>query len=81
MQRLSRPTRTLLYDISKDPTEQNDVSAANPAVVAQLDAMLARHAKRNMKPAWPALVHVPIAIDRPLGTPARPGEMYAYWSN
>ena len=31
-----------LYDLSADPTESNDVAAANPDVVAKLDAIARR---------------------------------------
>jgi arylsulfatase A-like enzyme len=81
MQVLMKPEKTLLYNLREDPTEQRDAAGARPDVVARLSAMLAAQDRQNTKPAWPALVHVPVPIDRPLGTPAKPGEMVAYWSN
>jgi uncharacterized sulfatase len=81
MQVLMKPEKTLLYNLRNDPTEQRDVAAAHPDVVARLSTMLAGHDRQSVKPMWPALIHVPVPIDRPLGTPGKPGEMVAYWSN
>ena len=81
LQSLDRPRGNLLFDLSTDPTEKNDVAAANPTVVAALLAKLADHDARQKPPAWDALVQSPIPIDRPLGTKPRPGEAYIYWSN
>ncbi|MEO9131584.1 MAG: sulfatase-like hydrolase/transferase, partial [Sphingomonas sp.] len=71
----------LLYNLKSDPTEQHDVAASQPAVVAQLIALLARHDAESVKPSWPSLIQSPIAIDRPLGTKPRPKETYIYWWN
>lgn len=81
LQMLDLPRKVLLYDLGSDPTEQHDVAAANPAKVAQLRTLLAQQDARSVKPSWPSLIRSPIAVDRPLGTPARSGEDYIYWSN
>lgn len=81
LQSLDLPRQDLLFDLKADPTEQRDVAAANPAVVAALKARLAAHDAEQQPPAWRALIKGPIPIDRPLGTPPRPGEAYIYWSN
>jgi arylsulfatase A-like enzyme len=81
LQQLELPHQRLLYDLKDDPAEHHDLAAANPAKVAALAALLAQHDREQMPPAWPALIHSPIPIDRPLGTPPVPGEAYVYWSN
>jgi arylsulfatase A-like enzyme len=81
LQSLDLPRKDLLYDLKADPTERNDVAAANPAVVAALLAKLKAHDAEQMPPAWASLLRTPIAIDRPLGTKPVPGEAYVYWSN
>ncbi|MEY2883363.1 MAG: hypothetical protein RL490_1087 [Pseudomonadota bacterium] len=81
LQALDLPRQDLLFDLASDPTEQHDVAAANPAIVASLKAKLKAHDAEQMAPAWGALVRSPIAIDRPLGTKAKPGEAYIYWAN
>jgi arylsulfatase A-like enzyme len=81
LQSLDLPRRDLLFDLKADPTEQRDVAAANPAVVAALLAKLKAHDADQKPAAWQPLVRSPIAIDRPLGTKPKPNEAYIYWSN
>jgi len=81
LQMLDLPRKALLFDLKTDPTEQHDVAALQPALVARLQALLAKHDKESIKPAWPSLIRSPIAIDRPLGTRPKPGEAYIYWAN
>jgi len=81
LQVLGLQHQSLLYDLKTDPTEQYDVAASQPAMVAQLTALLARHDAESVKPAWPSLIQSPIAIDRPLGTKPRPKEPFIYWWN
>ena len=81
LQSLDLPRKDLLFDLKADPTEQSDVAAANPAVVTALLAKLKAHDAEQMPPAWESLLRAPIAIDRPLGAKAKPGEAYVYWSN
>ena len=81
LQMLDLPRKSLLYDMRADPTEQHDVAARHPDLVARLSGLIARHDRDSIKPAWPSLIRSPIAIDRPLGTQPRAGETYIYWSN
>jgi len=81
LQVLGLQHQSLLYDLKTDPTEQHDVAARQPEIVARLTALLARHDAQSVKPSWPSLIQSPIAIDRPLGTKARPKETYIYWWN
>ena len=45
------PIRTELYDLQNDPTESTDVAAANPEIVARLEALMkAQHTPSEMFP-------------------------------
>lgn len=81
LQAFDLPRQKALFDLKTDPTERRDVSARHPDVVARLSQLLAQHDRDSVKPAWPAMIRSPIAIDRPLGTKPRPGEAYIYWAN
>ena len=41
-----------LFNLHRDPSERCDVAAANPQIVAQIQAAVARH-RRQMVPAAP----------------------------
>jgi arylsulfatase A-like enzyme len=82
LQLSERPKKTWLFNIKADPTEQTNLAAANPAVVAQLTAMLDAQDRRAAKPIWPALIEGPIWIDKPVdGTPMPEDAEYVMWAN
>ena len=70
-----------LFNIADDPTEQHDLAESNPAKVAELAAELAAIDREQAKPLWPALIEVPVLIDKPLGRPMMAADEYIYWSN
>ena len=70
-----------LYNLAADPTEQHDLSAAEPQRVAQLRAMIEAQNKGMAKPIWPGLIEGPVRIDVPLNTPWKDGQDYIYWTN
>lgn len=76
-----RPARTWLFDLSRDPTERDDLSEREPAQRARLAAMLATH-HADMPPSlWPSFIQLPVSIDRTLDQPDAPGDDYTYWIN
>lgn len=82
LQLSERPKKAWLFNLANDPTEKTNLAAANPAVVAELTAMLDAQDRRAAKPIWPALIEGPIWIDRPVdGTPAPKGAEYVMWAN
>ena len=70
-----------LFHLADDPTEQHDLAESNPAKVAELAAKLATINAEQATPLWPALIEVPVLIDKPLGRPAIATDEYIYWSN
>ena len=81
LQVTKRPAKTRLYNLAADPTEQFDLSAAEPRRVAALSAMLEAQNKGMAKPIWPGLIEGPVRIDVPLNTPWKDGQDYVYWTN
>lgn len=70
-----------LFDLGADPTEQVNLAASRPDVVAELRARLARHDAGQAKPLWPSLLEHPVPVDHPGGVPIGPKDEYIYWSN
>lgn len=73
--------RAWLYNLATDPTERNDLSAAEPERVAQLRAMIEAQNRGLPAPLWPGLVEAPVRIDVPLNAPWTRGQDWIYWTN
>lgn len=76
-----RPAKVWLFDLATDPDEKTNLADARPDKRAELEAILAEQEAQMVKPAWPALIEGPIAIDHPLDVPDRPDDEYVYWAN
>ncbi|MFN3524128.1 MAG: sulfatase-like hydrolase/transferase [Phenylobacterium sp.] len=70
-----------LYDLAADPTEQHDLSKAEPERVKAMLAMLEAQDKASVEPLWPSLLQGPVFIDHPSGVPQKAGEEYILWDN
>ncbi|WP_338424504.1 sulfatase-like hydrolase/transferase [Sphingopyxis kveilinensis] len=81
LQVTKRPEKARLYNLAVDPTEQTDLSAREPARVAELRAMIAAQNKDMARPIWPGLIEGPVRIDVPLNAPWQGGQDYIYWTN
>jgi arylsulfatase A-like enzyme len=81
IQTLDQRNKTWLYNLATDPTEKVDLSAKEPAKVAELKALMAAQDKQFVKPMWPSLLSGAIPIDHPLGVPDKPDDEYIYWAN
>ncbi len=77
----ARPDRVWLFNLAEDPTEQNDLSEAEPEQVARLRAMIEAHESQMPAPMWPALIEGPIRVDVHQNTPWSDDQEYIYWSN
>jgi arylsulfatase A-like enzyme len=81
LQVAARPNKTWLFDLSKDPTEKQNLADTMPAKATELKALLAKVDAEQAKPLWPSLLEAPIAIDHPLSYPESAGDDYVFWSN
>lgn len=70
-----------LFNLAADPTEQHEMSKAEPERLKAMLAELARQDAQMVKPIWPSLLRGPISIDHPSGQPQKPGEEYILWDN
>jgi len=70
-----------LFNIADDPTEQHDLAESHPAKVAELAGALKKIDAEQAQPLWPALIEVPVLIDKPLGRPVMAADDFIYWSN
>ena len=76
-----RPARRWLFDLEADPTERNDLSAAMPDKVAELEAAMRAHHDPMPPPAWASFIEYPVSIDLTLDRPESPDDEHAYWVN
>jgi len=81
LQTLEDPQKAWLFDLATDPTERNNLAAANPAKVAELTAMLRKQDAETKPSIWPSLLQGAIAIDHPLSVPDKPTDEYIRWDN
>jgi len=70
-----------LYNLAADPTERHELSAAEPARVKAMLALLAAQDRQDVKPTWPSLLQGPVFIDHPGGQPQKKGDEYILWDN
>jgi len=70
-----------LYNLATDPTEQHELSAAEPARTKVMLAMLAAQDAQSVKPIWPSLLQGPVFVDKPGGAPQKKGDEYILWDN
>lgn len=81
LQMVHRPARTWLFNLAQDPTEKNDLAAANPAKVAELKALLDAHQAGARAPLYPYTLEGPINLDKSLAEAFTKGDEYIYWPN
>jgi arylsulfatase A-like enzyme len=70
-----------LYNLSVDPTEHQELSAAEPARTKAMLKLIAAQDAQSAKPLWPSLLQGPVFIDHPSGVPQKKGEEYILWDN
>ncbi len=76
-----RPKKTWLFNLSDDPTEKTDLSAARPEKLRELQEVLAAKNAEMVPPMWPSLIEGPISIDHALDQPQPDDAEYVYWPN
>ena len=81
LQTSERPNKTWLFHLDVDPTERKELSAQEPAKLAELKTLLAAHDAQMVAPSWPSFIEMPVAVDKTLDQPEAPGDEYVYWQN
>jgi arylsulfatase A-like enzyme len=81
LQVAARPNKTWLFDLTKDPTEKQNLADTMPAKATELKTLLAKVDAEQAKPLWPSLLEGPIVIDTPSSYPVKPTDEYIYWAN
>ncbi len=76
-----RPAKQWLYDLSEDPTEQNNLASREPAKLRELRALIDAHAASARPPLYPAVTDMSVAVDKTLAEPFEEGDEYIYWPN
>jgi arylsulfatase A-like enzyme len=73
--------RVWLFDLAHDPTEQHELSRAEPERVRTMLALIKAQDAQSAKPLWPSLLRGPVFVDHPSGQPQKPGDEYVLWDN
>jgi len=79
--RTARPDNRWLFNLSIDPTEQNNLAATEPARADALEALLDAHNAEQAQPMWPSVLNAPQLIDKTGAEPYEEGDEYIYWPN
>jgi len=75
------PGNAWLYDLANDPTEQNNLAQSHPEKLRELQTALSQHNKEQPSSAWPAMISVPINLDRDGSQAVQANDEFIYWSN
>ena len=69
-----------LYNLGKDPYEQNNLAMSEPEIKSLLHEKLNTHIESMPEPSWPQSVFMPVVIDKPQ-TKYEEGDELIYWPN
>lgn len=69
-----------LYNLGKDPYEQNNLALSEPEIKILLHEKLNTHIESMPEPSWPQSVFMPVVIDKPQ-TEYKEGDELIYWPN
>ena len=81
LQIFARPQNVLLYNLADDPTEQHNLAASEPAMVARLLALNEEHQAGRRSSLYPNQVEIPVAVDKTGADRAQPDDLIMYWPN
>ena len=69
-----------LYNLGKDPYEQNNLALSEPEIKSLLHEKLNTHIESMPEPSWPQSVFMPVVVDKPQ-TEYKEGDELIYWPN
>lgn len=75
------PDKKWLFDLTTDPTEQNNVIDEHPAQVTLMEGLLAVHNAEQVEPLYPSVLAIPQFVDKHQGEELEEGDEYIYWPN
>lgn len=70
-----------LYNLAKDPTEQNNLADSHPKKLVELMALLEKHQAGRTPARYPYSLESAISIDKTLADTAAEDDEYAWWPN
>ena len=70
----ARPEMQWLFNLAEDPTEQHNLAAERPDKLAELMALLEKHAANARPPLYPSEIEAPVPIDKDLSVPFENGD-------
>ena len=79
-----RPTDGLqhwLFDLAKDPTEQDNLAEARPDKVKELNNLLVNHQANAVRTLYPATTQMPVMVDKTLAESFEERDEYVYTPN
>lgn len=77
----SKHQLTWLFDLSTDPTEEENLADKRPDKLAELQALLDKHHKNARAPLYASTTDVPVAIDKTGADKVEPGDEILWWPN
>jgi arylsulfatase A-like enzyme len=82
LQRVTRPAPAdMLYDLSADPGERQNLAATATDRLAELQADLEAMQAASAPTLWPSLIEAPVPLDGPIDGTYETTDAYVYWSN
>lgn len=76
-----RQNQSWLFDLTTDPTEQNNLAETRPDKLAELQALLAAHHADAVPPLYGHTIESAIAIDKTLADTVTDEDEYIIWPN
>ena len=70
-----------LFNLSNDPTEQNNLVNSNPNKLSELSEILAAFLAEQADPIWEGALSTPVHIDKHLNESKTQEDEFAYWQN
>jgi arylsulfatase A-like enzyme len=81
LQVMERPKMDVLYNLSKDPGERNNLAQQEPERLQQMKRDLLAINAQQIKPMWPSLGEGSIRLDKTLKDPYDAKDAFVYYAN